>query len=360
MNPAIPRLARAILAIVSLAHAASVAAQAPAPQDDMEAPRKPSRLFRSEAPLAVTLSADFRELFRDRDTMTVRRDSATITFPGDSGPVTVPVMLGTRGHFRLRSSTCEFPPIKVFLNKELVRKTTFGGNGSLKLVTHCGKAERYEQNVLLEHGIYRAYNRLTDASFRSRLAKVTYADTKDPARTVTRYGIFLEDDDEMARRNGGKILPMVGGGLDEMDPALLDLVTLFQYLIGNTDWSVIMIHNIRLIQVEGSPYFLPVAYDFDWSGVVNATYARPDPKLGTKHVRERVYRGACRPVDSLASAIGRIMIARGAIRDAFTTLPDVEPKRLEDVLRYLDDGFRMFERPQDFKHEMSRACSRDG
>jgi hypothetical protein len=236
----------------------------------------------------------------------------------------------------------------------------FGGNGSLKLVTHCGKAERYQQNVLLEHGIYRAYNRLTDASFLSRLAKVTYADTRDPARTVARYGIFLEDDDEMARRNGGKILPMVGGGLDEMDPAQLDLVTLFQYLIGNTDWSVIMIHNIRLIQVEGSPYFVPVAYDFDWSGVVNATYARPDPKLGTRHVRERVYRGACRPVDSLAPTVARIMAARAAIRDAFTTLPEVEPKRLEDVLRYLDEGFRTLERPRDLKHEMSRACARSG
>jgi hypothetical protein len=333
-----------------------LAAQSPAPEPD--APRRPARLFRSEAPIVVTLAADFRELFRDRDTLTVRRDSAAITFAGDTGSITLPVQLSTRGHFRLRSSTCDFPPLKVYFDKEKVRRTPFGGNGSLKLVTHCGKGERYEQNLLVEHGIYRAYNRLTDISFRSRLAKVTYADTKDPARTVTRYGFFLEDDDEMARRSGGKLLPVVGAGLDEMDPAQLDLVAVFQYLVGNTDWSVVMIHNIRLVQVEGHPYFLPVAYDFDWSGVVNATYARPDARLGTKTVRQRVYRGACRPVEELQPTLAKVMERRDSIRDAFATIPDLEPKRLKDVLDYLEDGFRMIARPQEFKHEQGHACAR--
>jgi len=344
--------AHALLAILPL----RLAAQAPAPDSNVS--RRPARLFRSEAPLAVTLAADFRELFRDRDTLTVRRDSATITFVTDSGPVSLPVQLATRGHFRLRSTTCDFPPLKVYFDKEKAKKTPFSGNGSLKLVTHCGKSERYEQNLLLEHAIYRAYNRLTELSYRSRLARVTYADTKDPARTLTRYGFFLEDDDDMARRNGGKVLPMVGGGLEEMDPAQLDLLTVFQYLIGNTDWSVIMIHNVRLVQVEGQPYFLPVAYDFDWSGVVNATYARPDARLGTKHVRERIYRGACRPMDQLQPTLARIMERRDTIRDAFATVPDLEPKRLKDVLGYLDDGFRTISRPEDFKHEQGHACSR--
>jgi hypothetical protein len=333
-----------------------LAAQAPAPES-VAAPR-PARLFRSEAPIAVTLTGDFRELFRDRDTMTVRRDSATITFTTEAGPVTLPVQLATRGHFRLRPATCDFPPIKVFFNKESVKKTPFGGNGSLKLVTHCGKSDRYEQNLLLEHGIYRAYNRLTELSYRSRLARVTYAESKDPSRTITRYGFFLEDDEDMARRNGGTLLPMVGGGLDEMDPAQLDLLTVFQYLIGNTDWSVVMIHNVRLVQVAGHPYFLPVAYDFDWSGVVNAPYARPDARLGTRNVRERIYRGACRPMPELEPTLARIMERKDSIRDAFATLPDLDPKRLEDVLDYLDEGFRMIGRPQDFKHEQGHACSR--
>ena len=341
----------------ALAPASTAAAQAPPP--DSEAPRRPSRLFRTDVPLTVTLAADFREVFRDRDTTLVHRKPATLAFDGDSGRVVLPVELATRGHFRLRPSACEFPPLKVFFNKETTRRTPFGGNGALKLVTHCNKAPRYEQNVLIEHGVYRAYNRLTPLSHLSRLARITYQDTADSSRTITRYGFFLEDDDDVARRNGGKILPMVGGELDEMDPAQLDLVTVFQYLIGNTDWSVLMIHNIRLVQVEGHPYFLPLAYDFDWSGVVNASYARPDARLGTRNVRERVYRGACRKVEDLAPALARISERRDSIRDAFATLPDLDPKRRDDLLQYLDDGFRMIARPDNFRREQDHACARD-
>ena len=351
------RLIHAGLHALILVAPAVLAGQAPVPKS--ETSRRPARMFRDAAPLSVTLTGNFRELFRDRDTMTVRRDSATITFAGEAGPVTVPVLLATRGHFRLRPATCEFPPLKLFFDKATTKKTPFGGNGSLKLITHCNKGERYEQNLLLEHGIYRAYNRLTEVSHRSRLARVTYADTRDAKRTITRYGFFLEDDGDMARRNGGRLLPMMGAGLDEMDPALLDLVTVFEYLIGNTDWSVLMIHNIRLVQIEGHPYFLPVAYDFDWSGVVNAPYARPDPKLGTRTVRERVYRGACRPMEELAPTLARVMERRDSIREAFTSLPDLDPKRLEDALRYLDEGFETIGRPKEFRHEQDRACSRN-
>jgi len=132
--------------------------------------------------------------------------------------------------FRLRPSACEFPPLKVFFNKETTRRTPFGGNGALKLITHCHKAPRYEQNVLVEHGVYRAYNRLTPLSHRSRLARITYLDTADSSRTMTRYGFFLEDDDDVARRNGGKILPMVGGELelDNFDLAYRESTKVYQ------------------------------------------------------------------------------------------------------------------------------------
>ena len=352
-RPRHPTLLLALLLGIALpAHAI----QAPPPES--EAARRPSRLFRDDATLVLTLAADFRDVFRDRDTTIIHRKPATLAFAGDSGQMILPVELATRGHFRLKPSSCEFPPLRVFFDKQTTKGTPFGGDGSLKLITHCGKAPRYEQNVLVEHGVYRAYNRLTPLSHRSRLARITYLDTRDSSRTITRYGFFLEDDDDVARRNGGKILSMVGGDLDEMDPSQLDLVTVFQYLIGNTDWSVLMIHNIRLVQVEGHPYFLPVAYDFDWSGVVNASYARPDARLGTRTVRDRVYRGACRPMDDLGPALARIMERRDSIRDAFATLPDLDPKRRDDLLHYLDEGFRIIGRPQDFKQEQGHACSR--
>ncbi len=315
------------------------------------------RLFRDDTPLLLTLSADFRAILGNRDTLNPRQYPATLTFAGASGPVQVPIELRTRGHFRLR--TCAFVPLKVYFPKEQVKGTLFAGNGSLKLITHCDKNSRSEQNLLIEYAIYRAYNRLTEMSHRPRLARVTYADTRDSTRNVTRYGFFLEDDNDLAKRNGGSLFSEVGAAsYSEMDSAQMDLVAVFEYLIGNTDWSVIVRHNIRLLQMEGRNLLYPVAYDFDFSGLVDAPYARPDPRMPIKSVRERLYRGMCRSLEQLTPTLGRVMAAKDSITQAFATAPDLDPKRLKDVLAYLDDGFKVIATPKKFMPEQDYVCSK--
>ena len=345
-----------LLSILSTAAlAASAAAQA---AGDGTPPKPLGRLFREDAPLVLTLSSDFRAVMSNRDTLKPRRDPARLTFSSDSGPISIPVELSTRGHFRLRSSTCGFAPLRVHFPKDQVKGTVFGGQGSLKLITHCEKGARYEQNLLVEYAIYRAYNQVTDMSHRARLARITYADTRDSTKTLTRYGFFLEPDKDMAGRNGGRVLEHAGGSYSEMDPAQMDLVTVFEWLIGNTDWSVIMEHNIRLLQFEGKPSLYPVAYDFDFSGLVSAPYAMPDARLPIKSVRQRLYRGMCRPLEVMAPTLERFMASREAIYAAFRTLPDLDPKRLKEVSEYLKDGFDTMAKPKDFMPEQDYSCAR--
>lgn len=322
--------------------------------------RAPRRLFRDEAPLALTLAADFHSVVSSRDTANPRREPARLTFPGDSGPVTVAVELSTRGHFRLKSSTCAFAPLRVHFPKDQLKGTLFGGQGSLKLITHCEKLPKYEQNLLVEYGIYRAYNRLTDMSHRARLARITYADTRDSTKTITRYGFFLEPDKDMAERNGGRVLERGGGSYSEMDSAQMDLMSVFQWLIGNTDWSVIMNHNVRLLEIPGKPWLYPVAYDFDFSGLVGAPYAMPDARLPIKNVRQRLYRGMCRPPDVMAPTLERFMAKQEAIYAAFRTLPDLDPKRLKEATDYLKDGFTTLAKPKNFMPEQDYSCARAG
>lgn len=322
------------------------------------AAKAPRRLFRDDAPLTLTLSADFRAVFSKRDTVNPPRTPAQLSFPGDSGPATVPVELSTRGHFRLKPSTCGFAPLKVHFPKERLKGTVFAGEGSLKLVTHCEKGSRYEQNLLVEYGTYRAYNRLTDLSHRARLARITYADTRDSSRTITRYGFFLEDDKDMAARNGGRVLEHAGGSYSEMDSAQMDLLGVFEWLIGNTDWSVVMNHNIRLLQFEGRASLYPVAYDFDFSGLVNAPYARPDGRLPIKNVRQRLYRGMCRPLEAMTPTLERFVAQEQAIYDAYRTVPGLDPKRLKEVVDYLKDGFAVLAKPRDFMPEQDYTCAR--
>lgn len=321
-----------------------------------EASHRVRRLFRDNAPLVLTITADFRSVLGNRDTLNRPSHPATLRFAGDSGPVAIPVELTTRGHYRLRK--CTFVPLKVHFPKDQVKGTLFAGNGSLKLVTHCDNNPRYEQNLLIEYAIYRAYNQLTEMSHRARLVRVTYADTRDSTRNLTRYAFFLEEDKDLARRNGATLFDQPYASYSELDSTQFDLMSVFEYLIGNTDWSVIMGHNVRLLQVQGRDVLYPVAYDFDFSGLVDAPYATPDPRIPIKSVRERLYRGMCRSPDQLTPTLGRVMAAKDSITQVFATLPDLDPKRLKDVLSYLDDGFKAIGTPKRFMPEQDYVCSK--
>ena len=87
-----------------------------------------------------------------------------------------------------------------------------------------------------------------------------------------------------------------------------------RYLIANTDWMVlradyghVSCHNADLYQRDSLVYFVPC--DFDLSGLVNARYAFPDPKLRIKRVTQRRYRGLCTDRGYLSAALfGTLLI----------------------------------------------------
>ena len=92
------------------------------------------------------------------------------------------------------------------------------------------------------------------------------------------------------------------------DPAALVLLDVFQYFVGNTDWSAFAgpageqcCHNVvPFARADG--VLLPVPYDFDATGIVNAPYSLPDERLRIQRVRQRLYRGRCREVSELQPA----------------------------------------------------------
>jgi hypothetical protein len=346
-----------------LAVLAIVATQALAQGDDSVKAKKiaqPERLFRSRETLAFTIKAPFKTLFKDRDTTDEQATPGVITVAGEDAKQ-IPVTLSTRGHFRLKRTTCAFPPLKVKFDKEAAKGTVFSSQGSIKLGTHCQTGTSYEQNVLVEEAIYRAYNLLTSFSHLSRLAKVTYYDTEDTTKTVTRFGFFLEDDEEMAKRNGGKLIMQMGGHLSDMEPALLDLVGMFEYMVGNTDWSVFAIHNIRLVEVpDQGGFYVPVAYDFDFSGLVNAPYAIPDERLPIRRVRQRLFRGACRKLDEIEPTLALYRAKKDSIEAIFTGIEGLEPKRLKDIQDYLGEFFDEIKESKRFNRALDYTCSQRG
>lgn len=319
--------------------------------------KEPERLFRSREPLDLTLIAPLETLFKNRDTINKKPEAGLILVAGDEGVIdSVPVTLETRGHFRLRTTTCRFPPIKVIFDKAAAKETVFKGQGSLKLSTHCQAPKRYEQNVLVEELAYRIYNLHTPLSHLTRLARIRYVPTEDTSKAVTRYAFFLEDDDELAKRNGGVEMRIPTLALSDMDQAQLDLVAIYLYMIGNSDWSIYALHNMRVIQREGEPLVYPVAYDFDFSGMVNAPYAGPPPQLPIKSVRERLYRGACRKRGELDATLQRFSALKDSVHALVRAQPDLEDARVKDVIGFLEGFYRRIEEPKNFESQLNFAC----
>src|SRR5690606_26257310 len=97
----------------------------------------------------------------------------------------------------------------------------------------------------------------------------------------------------------------------QLDTEQASLVAVFEYLIGNTDFSMVhgardddCCHNIVPFSREGQDYLI-IPYDFDFSGLVNAAYASPNPELPIRSVTRRLYRGLCEQNPYLESSLGK-------------------------------------------------------
>ncbi|MGK7369330.1 MAG: hypothetical protein ACNS64_03875, partial [Candidatus Halalkalibacterium sp. M3_1C_030] len=252
-------------------------------------------LFDSHEPLEMTMEFDIRKVLKDRGEETDYHP-LSLTWIKDNAEIqSVAARVKVRGNFRRQRDNCRFPPLRMRFETESVVGTVFEGQKKLKLVTHCQtRRSEYQQYVLQEYLIYRSYNIITDKSFRVRLAKITYKDSENRDDPFTRYGFILEDEDKMAERLGGRILEVENVHPDLTHYELSNLLAIFQYMMGNTDWSIPGLHNIKLVMPVGeqTPYAIP--YDFDWSGIVDARYAEPNPVLNIRSIRQRLFRGFCR------------------------------------------------------------------
>lgn len=322
-------------------------------------------LFASDEILELTLEGPLRELFRERE-------DDKESFPGvvryaEAGgdEVALAVELRTRGHFRLRQKTCGFPPLRLDFKRSEMDGTLFEGQNRLKLVTHCqdGRSE-YEQFVLQEYLIYRIYQLFTPRSFRARLARITYVDVDAKREPITSYGFLLEPDEALAARNGWDLLELPIVPPEQMAQEDLVRFEVFQYFIGNTDWEPFQpeegaefcCHNAVLMGSIGDGVVIPVPYDFDWSGVISAPYARPQPILGIRSVRERRYWGVCRPREQLDAVFPEFVARREAIYGLVRAQPDLDPERMERMLEYFDDFYDVIGDPRKVTREMEDRC----
>lgn len=316
-------------------------------------PSAVAQLFQAHDPLVLRLEMDLRALLRDRGEDRIEH-AGVLRYGADGDTGSMDVKLRTRGIFRLKR--CGFPPLRLDLPRRRLDATPFAGQDKLKLVTHCQSDRSSEQNLLREYVLYRVFNALTDRSFHVRLARVTYIDTTR-ADTLIRYGFLIESEGELARRLGSEIVE--SGSVHDflINAPDITLVAVFQYLIGNTDWSVWGRHNISILREAGAPHqLLAVPYDFDFSGAVGAPYATPPPQLPIRSVRERLYRGFCQPDSVLLGVLARFRGAKDSVYAAVRAVPDLMEGDVRGLLGYFDDFFRAIDNPGTVRREFVHRC----
>ena len=312
-----------------------------------------TKLFRSDSVLPITLRTDVRSLFRDRDTTKKVWREATLTYAESGGAITVPLRMRTRGIYRLK--TCDDPPIRLAFSDSAVRGTLFKGLHHPKLVVPCRTGSDYEQLILQEYAIYRVLNLITPVSLSARLLHVTFEDVNGRAKPQTQYAFITEDPERLARRLGGTLDVAGGISVKDLTSDNAALLTVFQYFIGNTDWSLPGLHNATAILVQDT--ILPLVWDFDWSGVVDAPYAKPDPRLGIHRVRERIWWWRCMSAAELEPVLARFEALRDTITALYRAIPGLEPRELQRTQSYYDEFYRAIaDRARFVRNVVRRDC----
>jgi hypothetical protein len=316
-----------------------------------------SPLFADHEPLRLRIEADLRGLRGDRGSNPQEREGRLVVVAHDGSETPLPLKIRTRGNFRLKRGTCEFPPLRVNVPRGKVEGSVFEGQDKLKLVTHCRDRGAFEENTLEEYLIYRLYNVMTPASFRVRLARITYVDAEGREDPLERWGFLIESESALAERLGGTLTGLDG---ELVHPARMwgedtGRVTLFNYLVGNTDFSMYYGHNVVAVEI-GQSRVVPVPYDFDWSGLVNARYAKPAPEIGTRSVRQRVFRGVCRPDVDYLGHYQTLLGHREEMAALVQTQVGLSEAARQDALNYLNEAWSVFQDPDEARKKIERHC----
>ncbi len=284
--------------------------------------------------LEASLTTDLDQLMANIKTETYQ--PGVFSFVDQNGrTVTYDVKLRPRGKFRRR--VCDFPPLKMKFSEQQLVANGYALFNSVKLVTHCLKDKvAGENNVLREYLAYRIFNLISSNSYKVQLVKINYINSNDPKDKLTRYAFMIEGTKEMAYRLGGEECECVNPPRDIISKKDENLVALFQYLIGNEDWNIKMLRNLKLAKPVDGSAMIPVPYDFDFSGFVNAPYALPNSDLNMQSVTERALLGWHVDPKRLKVNVNYYEVKRTAIEELISNFKLLGLNTRDELLLYIE------------------------
>ncbi|MEP6594576.1 MAG: hypothetical protein ABJA71_01470 [Ginsengibacter sp.] len=321
-----------------------------------KAPFSPSPLFKDDEVLHFKLVGKLNSLFNDRGDKNSSHP-ILLQYKDKDSLVSIHLMVKTRGYFRRDKSMCKLPPLMLnFLKENKLKNTVFQKQNKLKLVVPC----QGDDYVIREWLVYKLYNLISPKSFKARLAQVEFEDSLMKRKTETRYCFLLEDEKEVAKRNSAFVWDQTKVTMTNTDKSEFKKMAVFQFMIGNTDWSVPFLQNIKLIKTDTTKPAFTIPYDFDHAGIVDAPYALPAEELEMSTVQERRYRGYCEAdKTAFAEVFALFNSLKTDIYNVYTNCSLLDAKYIKFVTRYLDDFYKIINNNKAIEEEFGHPCRQE-
>jgi hypothetical protein len=317
-----------------------------------------TQLFQSKDPVDVKLKISIKEVKKiTNDTIYT---PTMMSYKNNQGVWdSLKVDLRARGEFRRKN--CFFPPIRLKMKKKDTDGNLFSGNKNLKLVVPCQTAKTANDLVLKEYLAYKLYEPITPYYFNTRLVNLNLTDNSGKqAKSYDLKGIFIEDDGLVAKRFDAKMIKDVQLHPIRMKDTASTIHDFFEFMISNTDWSSLAQHNIKVMQLKNKDY-IPLTYDFDMSGLVNAPYAQVSELLDVSSVQQRIYRGFCRTEALFEYVRKEYLNHEDEMMAVFNAkeVADMNPKDLAGAKKYIGEFFTILKNDKSYKENILSKCRTD-
>ena len=308
-----------------------------------------NQLFQNDDILSLKLSYSNKDIQRKTNDSTYIETDLYYKDENDQW-LNFPVALRARGNFR--RNKCYFPPIKMKIKKSSSKETLFEGNKKLKLVLPCKLESDLNDNIIKEYLAYKIYEVVSPYHFKTKIVDIQFREIKGKkSKDHNLKGFLIQDDKRVAKYHEGKVFERF------IHPLAMDAETsiqnaMFQFMIGNTDFSVAYQHNGKLLYIDKK--ILPLPYDFDMSGLVNASYSVANETLGIDRVTQRVYRGFKRDESELNKIRNQFIDKKEKIFGIISKHENLfdNEKEYKEAYTFVESFYNVIENESTFKSEI--------